>query len=145
MAASYNPVPYQNWYANSGATNHITNDLQNLSVHSDYIGKDKVSVNNGQGLPISSIGSFVVHTKSRLFKLNHILHVPSISTNLLSIHQFDKYNNCIFFYASGFTIQDRLGKILFQGLTRNGLYPFPTACHSSSSSSHIALLGAKTS
>ncbi|XXG59573.1 hypothetical protein AAC387_Pa04g1633 [Persea americana] len=114
MAASYNPVPYQNWYADSGATNHITNDLGNLSVHNDYISKDKVSVGNGQGLPISSIGSSVVHTKFGLFKLNHILHIPSISTNLLFVHQFAKDNNCIFvFDASGFTIQDWLGKILF--------------------------------
>ncbi|KAJ8620324.1 hypothetical protein MRB53_028853 [Persea americana] len=49
MTASYNPAPYQNYYADYGATNHITNDLQNLSVHSDYLGKDKVSIGNGQG------------------------------------------------------------------------------------------------
>ncbi|KAB2608569.1 hypothetical protein D8674_011737 [Pyrus ussuriensis x Pyrus communis] len=35
------------WYADSGATNHITNNLSNLSIHSDYTGTDKVNVANG--------------------------------------------------------------------------------------------------
>lgn len=40
MAASYNPALEQAWYADSGATNHITHDPNNLSLHSNFKGKD---------------------------------------------------------------------------------------------------------
>lgn len=33
MVACHNPANDQMWYADSGATNHITNDLKNMSIH----------------------------------------------------------------------------------------------------------------
>ncbi|XXG44345.1 hypothetical protein AAC387_Pa01g4176 [Persea americana] len=46
MAASFTPDGEQNWFADSGATTHVTNDLQHLSIHSNYEGKDKLAVGN---------------------------------------------------------------------------------------------------
>lgn len=147
MATSYNPVSEQNWYADSGATNHVTNDLQNLSIHSNYQGKDKVSVGNGQGLHIMNTGSSMIHTTSGSFHLDKILHVPSISSNLLSVHQFTKDNDCVFIFDSdGFSIQDRQsGKILFRGLSKNGLYPFRVSYPASDISPPAAFVGERTS
>jgi hypothetical protein len=51
-------------------------------------GDDEVAVGNGIGLPISNIGSSILYNSKHPFKLNHILHCPSITANLLSIHQF---------------------------------------------------------
>lgn len=60
-----------------------------------------------------------------------------------TFYPFIRDNNCIFIFdAYGFSIQDRTtGKILFRGLSRNGLYPFPSFNRSSST---FAFLGAKT-
>jgi hypothetical protein len=33
-----------NWYLDSGANNHLTNNLDHLSVHDHYIGNDTVQV-----------------------------------------------------------------------------------------------------
>lgn len=46
----------QIWYIDTGATDHITFDVGNLSFCSDYHGLDKVSIGNGLGLCISHIG-----------------------------------------------------------------------------------------
>lgn len=76
--------------------------------------------------------------------MNDILHVPNIYTNLLSVHQFTKDNDCCFIFdSSSFIIQDRKsGKTLFHSLTSNGLYPF----HSSVPPLHsTAFFGAKVS
>ena len=68
-----------------------------------------------------------------------MLHVPQISHNLLSVHQFAKDNQCnIVFDSDGFVIQDKLThKILHQGPCVKGLYPIQ---HYSDDSCH-ALLG----
>lgn len=91
---------------------HVTKDLYNLSLRSYYKGKDRLTVGNGQALSISSIGSSTVHTSSGSFKLNNVLHVPHISSNRLSVHQFSKDNNCVFIFdysASLYRIIDRRG------------------------------------
>ncbi|CAH9084670.1 unnamed protein product [Cuscuta epithymum] len=36
-----------NWLLDTGATHHITSDLNNLHVHSDYIGDDSVAMGDG--------------------------------------------------------------------------------------------------
>lgn len=105
-----------------------------------------------QGLPISHIGSSTVHTSSSSFKLTNVLHLPQISSNLLSVHQFSKDNNCIFIFdSSGFTIQDCLSKrILFQGRSGNGgsgngLYPFRTSSSLLQPTAPTVLFGEKSS
>ncbi|KAL5845766.1 hypothetical protein ACOSQ3_009290 [Xanthoceras sorbifolium] len=48
----------QSWYANSGATNHVTSNLGNLSVQAEYRGNDRLDVGNRQRLNISHIVFF---------------------------------------------------------------------------------------
>ena len=44
-----------NWYTNSGATDHITSELDKMSIRDKYQGKDQVQTANGTGMPISHI------------------------------------------------------------------------------------------
>ncbi|KAH6774149.1 hypothetical protein C2S51_012553 [Perilla frutescens var. frutescens] len=44
------------WVVDSGATNHITNEFQNLSVHSNVHGADRLMVGNGQHIPVVAAG-----------------------------------------------------------------------------------------
>ncbi|KAL5825813.1 hypothetical protein ACOSQ3_021876 [Xanthoceras sorbifolium] len=115
-----------NWYIDSGATNHVTLDIGNLSLKSDYKGKDHLAVGNGTKLPISHIGFTVIpsHIPLHSLYLKNILHVPSITKNLLSISQFTKDNNAIVEFNSDFcVIKDRNSKkTLLQGAQKDGLY-----------------------
>uniref|UniRef100_A0A2N9H831 Retrotransposon Copia-like N-terminal domain-containing protein n=1 Tax=Fagus sylvatica TaxID=28930 RepID=A0A2N9H831_FAGSY len=44
-----------NWYSDSGATHHLTNDLANLNVRAEeYTGSEGIRVGNGSGLPEAS-------------------------------------------------------------------------------------------
>ena len=127
MAASNQLSVEQNWYTDTGATDHITSDIGNLSLRSNYHGPEKVSIGNGAGLQISHIGSNSITTPSAHFHLNNMLCVPNISTNLISVHRFANDNSYMFiFYASSFCIKDKdMGKTLFRRQSENGLYPFP--------------------
>ena len=44
------------WFLDFGATNHITSNLNNLSLHAPYNDVDKVAIGNSKKLPISNIG-----------------------------------------------------------------------------------------
>lgn len=49
-------APSGNWYLDSGATHHVTNDLANLSLQQAYSGSTGVMVGNGHTIPISHAG-----------------------------------------------------------------------------------------
>nr|CAN66203.1 hypothetical protein VITISV_015760 [Vitis vinifera] len=66
-----------NWHMGSGATNHITANLNDLTIKDNYRGKEKLTVGNGQNLDIKHVGSpsFTLHTNSQPLHLKNILHV----------------------------------------------------------------------
>lgn len=97
----------QGWLLDSGATNHVTNDLSNLDIHSPYDGNDELIIGDGTALPIAHIGKFSLHTPTHTFIFHNVLHVPSISRNILSISQFCKDNNTSFeFLPSSFRVKE---------------------------------------
>ena len=51
------------WFVDFGATNHITSNLNNLSLHAPYNGGDKVAIGNGKTLPISHVGYNNLYTQ----------------------------------------------------------------------------------
>uniref|UniRef100_A0ACD5TNX4 Uncharacterized protein n=1 Tax=Avena sativa TaxID=4498 RepID=A0ACD5TNX4_AVESA len=143
-SGSYSVDPH--WYMDSGATDHLTSDLDRLSVHERYGGKDKVQVANGAGLNISHVGhSTISGSSSKPLYLRNILHVPHISRNLLSTHRLVSDNNAFAeFHPHVFYLKDQTTKkILLQGRSRGGLYPVPGS--TPPCPSHSALSGVKLS
>uniref|UniRef100_A0A453AGS3 CCHC-type domain-containing protein n=1 Tax=Aegilops tauschii subsp. strangulata TaxID=200361 RepID=A0A453AGS3_AEGTS len=45
-----------NWYVDSGATNHITNELEKVTMKEKYRGKDQIHTASGEGMGIRHIG-----------------------------------------------------------------------------------------
>lgn len=119
-----------NWCVDSGATTHITHDLQNLAISSDYSGNEGLMVGNGNLLSISSVGSNTIPLKSNSASspgsllLNNILFVPHITKNLLSISQFTKDNHVTIEFNSDscFVKDNHSHKILLKGSLSNGVY-----------------------
>jgi hypothetical protein len=129
-----------NWYPDTGATHHVTSDLNNLNLHSEaYDGPDEIQVGNGTRLAIQHTGNSKL---SPNFYLRHVLHVPNITKNLLSVQKFTYDNNVYMeFHPSCFFVKDRTsGKILHCGSSRHGLYHWfsPTAAPPSVFSSERA-------
>ena len=123
---------HQPWYADSGANQHITADLENLNLSSEpYQGNTDVAVGNGSGLQIQNTGSTTLTAQNSSFKLNTVLHCPDhcpdVPVNLLSIQNFCEENDCLFqLTATSFLVKDiRTGQVLLHGPSRDGLYPIP--------------------
>lgn len=57
----------------TGATDHITGELEKLTIHDKYNGKDQIHTASGAGMNISHIGYSTVHSPSRNLHLNNVL------------------------------------------------------------------------
>lgn len=51
-----------NWYMDSGATDHITSDLEKLTIRDKYHGGEHVHAANGSGMEISHVGHSTLHS-----------------------------------------------------------------------------------
>jgi hypothetical protein len=51
-----------NWYTDTRATDHITDELEKLTFHDKYRGNDQIHTANGAGMNISRIGHSIVKT-----------------------------------------------------------------------------------
>jgi hypothetical protein len=117
-----------NWYADSGASDHITSELDKLTVRDRYHGHDQVRTANGAGMHINSIGHSTLYTHNSNLHLCNILHVPSASKNLISVHRLTSDNKFFEFHPTFFLIKDRtMKKILHQGRCEGGLYPIESS------------------
>jgi histone deacetylase 1/2 len=112
--------PSNAWYPDSGASYHVTADARNIQEHSPFTTTDQIFMGNGQSLSILSNGSSVFtppnHTQTQL-TLNNLLHVPSITKNLISVSQFAKDNVVFFeFHPNHCVVKSQATKeILLQG------------------------------
>lgn len=83
-----------------------------------------IAIGNGIGLPITHTGSSSLKTPFHSFSLKNVLHVPTMTTNLISVNQFCRDNNCSFTFTDfDFIVKDnQMGRILLQGLSKDGFY-----------------------
>jgi hypothetical protein len=80
----------------AGAIDHITSDLDKMSVRDKYGGGDQVHTASDTSMKIRHIGSTTLHTPSHQLILKNILYVPAANKNLVSIHRF-VHDNQVFF------------------------------------------------
>lgn len=78
-----------NWYFDSRATHHLTNDLNNMNISEPFVGNSKLMIRNGDGLCITDMENSVLKMRdfgnSITLKLNNMLFVPQITKNLISV------------------------------------------------------------
>lgn len=113
-----------NWYMDTGATDHITGELEKLNIHEKYTGNDQVHAANGAGMGISHIGHSILHSQNSRIDLNKILHVPQGNKSLVSIHRLADDNNVFLeFHPKHFFIKEQgTRRTLLEGRCEGGLY-----------------------
>ena len=100
------------WLTDTGCSDHVTPNLSQLSLMQQLVqGSETVTVGDGQELPITHIGNGELRTLTHNFRLDNILRVPDLASNL---HKLCLQNSAFcYFDAHKFLIQDLpTGKIL---------------------------------
>jgi hypothetical protein len=116
-----------NWYTNTGATDHVTGELEKLAIRDKYKGGDQIQAANSAGMEISHNGHSVIKNPLRNLYLKNILYSPQTTKNLASIHRIDVDNFAFLeFHSNFFVIKDKATRrVLLRGPYRRGLYPLP--------------------
>ncbi|PKU64958.1 Retrovirus-related Pol polyprotein from transposon TNT 1-94 [Dendrobium catenatum] len=126
----------------------MTADSTNLQHSNAYHGPDSVSTANGSSIPIQNFGQGLLPLPNSPRKLHlcHLLHVPTLTHNLLSVSKLTQENNVtITFDSNGFDIKDvQTQQPLLRGRLLNGIYQLhitpdahPKALHTTNSSSTV--------
>ncbi|KAJ0971969.1 hypothetical protein J5N97_019928 [Dioscorea zingiberensis] len=139
--ATHYPAPGapSDWVVDSGASHHVTTDLSNLSLHQPYTETETVVIGDGTCLPITHTGSMCLSTLHDSLSLTNVLHVPSMSLNLISVLALCATNAVtVLFFDDSFQVRDRhTGAILVTGYRKDGVYLWPTTSTSPLSSPHL--------
>ncbi|KAL4379783.1 hypothetical protein GQ457_02G018970 [Hibiscus cannabinus] len=115
------------WFVDSGASHHVSPDSSKLVDSADYAGPGNLTVGNGMHLGISRI---TLHpsliSSSHTLYLNNVLHVPSITKNLVSVSKLARDNKVFLeFHARSCVVRDEdTGVVLMTGDEVGGLYRF---------------------
>jgi histone deacetylase 1/2 len=93
------------------------------------MGSDQVHAANGIGMEIGHIGHSTLQSPTSSLHLNNILHVPTASKSLVSVHRLSRDNNAYLeFYPDRFFVKEQqTKKILHTGRCEGGLYPFKSS------------------
>ena len=115
----------QPWLADSAATDHVTSSLNHLNFPKPYNGQDHLTVGNGQSLPITHIGNTLIPSSNSTIQLRNVLRVPTIASNLASVHKICHDNHCWYYFVeNNLSIQAlATGKVLYKGKSEGGEYP----------------------
>jgi gag-polypeptide of LTR copia-type/GAG-pre-integrase domain len=119
-----NPDHTTSYYIDSGASTHVTNDLNAMNNAYSYSGPEVVHIGNGKGLQIAHKGSALLPTPFQTLKLQNVLHVPEMTKNLLSVSQLTSDNNVSveFFSDSCFVKDKETQRILLHDILHKGIY-----------------------
>jgi hypothetical protein len=115
----------QEWYADSSAKAHITNDVDNLHLQQPFQNFDTIAVGNDYTLAIANSGSATLHSPCSDFSLKHVLHCSKAAVNLISIQCFCLDNDCYFILTSTryYILDMQIQALLLEGKSENGMYP----------------------
>lgn len=113
------------WLMDLGATNHLSNNFNNLTQSTPYSGNDKVIVRNDSFLTIEGHGIMSMKYLSHFHTIMspiEVLHTHWVSHNLVSIHKLCLENNVIVEFHTLNSLWAHTLRVLAQGVADDGLY-----------------------
>lgn len=114
-------ISKNDWFIDSGATNHMTPYTDNLN----NIGKSavkEINTANNQKMKVEGVGDSQIHINGHDIEIKNVLLVPNLSANLLSVSEMVKNKNTVMFDKRGCIVLGAENEILANAAVENGAY-----------------------
>lgn len=113
----------QYWILDYGAIDHMTPLPTHFSTYSPCPSNKKISTADGSLITVAGQGNVQI---SPTIILQNVLHIPKLSTSLISIQKLTKYLSCnVVFCDNACVFQDKdSGKTIWNAREWNGIYYF---------------------
>ena len=120
LNASETPFKHS-WIMDSGATDHMTHSSKFFSTYSPCPSNKKIATADGSLATVAGTGDVQINPSITLKK---VLHVPKLSTNLVSVQKLTQDLLCnVVFYNSYCVFQEKdSGRTIGHARERDGLY-----------------------
>lgn len=117
----------EDWIIDSGATSHMSYDLEIFTTYRVIPPGKTVKIGDGFSLDVTGVGSARINMKlkdgkSNLVTLPRVLHVPDISSNLLSVPVITKRGHKVTFLEEECVMSTMTGHDIAYGEKRGTLY-----------------------
>ena len=111
----------KSWVMDSGATDHVTHSPSIFFTYFPCPSSRKIATANDSLITVAGIGDVKLNPS---LVLKNVLHVPTLSTNLISIKKLTQDSNCnVIFNQVLCVFQDKVsGRTIGRARERNGLY-----------------------
>jgi len=110
------------WFVDSGASNHMTPYENILSKQKRLPGNEKIMSASSDSLTIKSVGSTTLRTGDDEISIESVLHVPGLTANLLSVSRIVEKGNSILFDKKGCTIRNERNEVVTVITPEHGVY-----------------------
>jgi hypothetical protein len=122
------------WYSDTGATDHVTNELDKLTMREKYNGQEHIHTANGGVMRITHIRNSALYTPHRVLSLKMscmFLAHTKISFPFIILHVITM--SLLSITLTSFLVKDpATSKVLLRNKCKGGLYPLPSLEQSSS-------------
>lgn len=109
------------WYVDSGATAHMTQNKQLISSEKPTIGKNIIVANN-KTIPVVSTGTAKLSLSTGYDAVLNVDYVPELCVNLLSVREMTKNGNKVVFKENYCRIFDNKENLIATATAVNDLY-----------------------
>lgn len=109
------------WLIDSGASTHMTSDGNILCNKKNHFINDIVIAGNSR-MKVNSIGNTEVKIGKNDLTIHNVLHVPKLSTNLLSVSKIVNQGNKVVFSKEDCTIYGSNGVEIVNTIETDGIY-----------------------
>lgn len=126
-------ISANDWYIDSGASAHMTMHRNWLNNICKPPNRDIIVANN-EHIPISGVGSlnlsvYTANNNVSNIEVTEVLHVPDLSTNLLSVSQMVRNGNSVLFNGDGCKIYDVRNDLIATASLKDNMYKLNVTEH----------------
>lgn len=109
------------WFIDSCASDHMT-PYAELLDNKVEVEKEEILIADNSKMSVNCAGKTILNISKKEIEVNNVLHVPKVSSNLLSVAKIVSQGNTVVFNENGCTIYNTSNEVISHCKEKDGVY-----------------------